>query len=101
MKKLLIILSIALLSFSGCGYKEGVKTEASQAYLYFTGFSQNNSSVSVSIDNSEEFHVTSGENNHYLVQPGKHIVKVYKNGELVVEREIYVGDGIAKEIKVH
>jgi len=88
---------LALLSLSACGYKEGVTTGASKAYLYFTG---DTSSVEVSIDKGERFSVKPSRDNQYLIKPGKHLIEVYKDDTLVIKREIYVGDGIAKEIEV-
>jgi len=97
---LLTLISFGFLSFSACGYKEGVSTGASKAYLYFTGFSAMNKSVKVSIDGGEKFTVAPSRNDQYAIKPGKHLVQVYRNGELTVQREVYVGDGIAKEIEV-
>ena len=102
MRALLITLAtILVIGMSGCGYKEGVKSEAARSYLYFTGFSKEANNISVSIDKGERFSVISGEQNHYAIKPGKHRVEVYRDDALVVEREIYLGDGIAKEIEVH
>jgi hypothetical protein len=98
MKKLILLLaSLALLGFSACGYKEGVSTAASKSYFYFTGDTKN---AQVSIDNGEKFSVEAGRDNQYSVKPGKHLVEVYKNDELVVKREVFLSDGITKEIEV-
>ena len=94
-------ITIALLSFlllSGCGYKSGVTTTEQRAYLYFTGNTQN---VSVTINDGEAFTVLPGRDNQYAIAPGKHRVRIYRGGELIVEREIYVSDGVAKEIGVN
>ena len=88
---------LALLSLSACGYKEGVSTGAAKAYLYFTGDTK---TAEVSIDKGERFSVEPSRNNQYAIKPGKHLVEVYKNNELILQREIYVGDGIAKEIEL-
>jgi len=98
MKK--IILLIALLtfaSFSGCGYKEGVSTAAAKSYLYFTGHTDD---ALVSIDKGTRFSVDNGKNNQYAINPGKHIIEIYKNDSLVIKREIFVSDGISKEIEI-
>lgn len=95
-----IILTIGLLfilALSGCGYKEGVATTSQKSYLYFTG---NVNSTVVSIDGSDKFTVQAGKNNQYSIEPGKHIVEVYRNENIIVKREIFIGDGIAKEIEV-
>jgi len=95
-----IILTIGLVAsifLSGCGYKEGVSTAAQKSYLYFTG---NISNAMVSVDNGEKFSVKSGKNNQYYVRPGKHLVEVYRDNNLIIKREIFIGDGIAKEVEV-
>ena len=96
--KILLTIAVALALFiSGCGSKEGVRTEAQKSYLYFSG---NTSGALVSIDKGEEFSVKAGSNNQYGVKPGKHLVEISRDGNLIIKREIYVGDGIAKEIEV-
>ncbi len=98
MKYILSIISLALLlGFSGCGYKEGVATAAQKSYIYFSG---NTNNIKVSIDSGEKFDVKSGETDQYGVKPGKHIVEVYRNGAVVVKREVFISDGIAKEIEI-
>ncbi len=97
---LLTLISFGFLSFSACGYKEGVSTAAAKSYFYFTGFSSSDKSVKVSIDGGEKFSVEPSRDNQYAIKPGKHLVEVYRDGELKVQREVYVSDGIAKEIEV-
>lgn len=97
MKTLLIIATTLVLLISGCGSKEGVKSEAQKSYLYFSG---NTQGAMVSIDKGEEFSVKTGVNNQYGVRPGKHLVEISRDGVLILKREIYLGDGIAKEIEI-
>ncbi|MBN2816294.1 MAG: hypothetical protein JXQ67_06385 [Campylobacterales bacterium] len=97
MKYIISIVALLTLLMSGCGSKEGIKTAEHKAYLYFTG---NTSGAVVSIDGGEDFSVKPGQNNQYGIKPGKHLIEVKRDGALVVKREIYVGDGIAKEIEV-
>ena len=85
------------LFFVGCGSKEGVTSEAQKSYLYFTG---NVDDVTVSIDKSAGFEVKAGQNNQYATKSGKHLIEVYRDGVLIIKREIYLGDGVAKEIEV-
>jgi hypothetical protein len=87
----------ALLLFAGCGYKEGVATGEKAAYLYFSGDTKG---VTVSVDGGTQFSVMPGRDNQYRIAPGKHNVRVYRGDSVIVEREIYVGDGVAKEIGV-
>ena len=98
MKKIILTVGlIALIFLSGCGYKEGVVTATQKSYLYFTG---NTNDTVVSVDNGEKFTIQNGTNNQYSVKPGKHLVEVYKDNRLIIKREIFISDGIAKEIEV-
>ncbi len=96
MKTFLISL-IILLFISGCGYKEGVVTGDQKAYLFFTGSVDG---VKASVDNGPSFAIKAGRDNLYKVAPGKHNVKVMKADAVIVERDVYVGDGVSKEINV-
>lgn len=87
-----------LLSLSSCGYKEGIAISEQASYLYFTGDS---STVMVSIDSGEKFSVTSGRDHQYKITPGTHTVRVYRGESLIVERQIFLSDGVAKEIGVN
>lgn len=98
MKKIFLFISVvALLLLSGCGYKDGVSTEAQKSYLYFTG---NTNDVLVSIDDGTKFSVKNGKNNHYAITPGKRLIQVFRKDALILKQEIFVSDGIAKEIEV-
>ena len=98
MKKIFLALGLlSFLLFSGCGHKEGTISATQKSYLYFTG---NTHFVKVSVDGGPKFLIHRGQNNQYSVKPGKHLVEVYRDGTLIIKREIYVGDGIAKEIEV-
>ncbi len=97
MKALTALLMAAALFMTGCGYKSGVATGERASYLYFTGDVEG---AAVSVDDGQPFAVEAGRDHQYRIAPGKHSVKVYKGDTIVVEREIYVGDGIAKEIGV-
>lgn len=98
MKKTILTIGLIVLMFlSGCGYKEGVATATQKSYLYFTG---NINDTMVSVDNGEKFSVQAGKNNKYSVKPGKHLVEVYRDNTLIIKRNIFISDGIAKEIEV-
>ena len=89
------ILALSLLS--ACGYKEGVVTAAQKSNLFFSG---NTANVLVSIDGGERFPVKNGRDNLYSIAPGKHRVLVYRNGNVIAERDVLVSDGVSKEIEV-
>ena len=95
-----IIMTIGLLTLlllSGCGYKEGVVTTTQKSYVYFSGNTKN---VEISIDSGRKFNVVSGKNYQYSIKPGKHLIEVYRDGEIIVKREIFINDGVSKEIEL-
>lgn len=98
MKAILITLFACTFLISGCGYKEGVVTADQTSYLYFTGDSKD---MFVSIDGKEKFKVKSGREHQYKVSPGTHNLQVYKRNSLIVDRQIFLSDGVAKEIQVN
>lgn len=97
MRTILALGLLSMLLFSGCGYKEGVSTAEQTAYLYFSG---NTDGVTVSINGGEEFSVKPGRDNQYKIAPGSYLVRVYRGDAMIVERRVYVADGVAKEIGV-
>ncbi len=98
MKTMTITLITLLLTFfTGCGYKEGVTTEDAKAYIYFTGDLDD---VTVSVDHAPEFEVKAGRDNQYKLKPGKHLIEVYRDGKIIIQREVFLGNGLAKEIGV-
>lgn len=89
---------IGLVLISGCGYKEGVSISEQTSYLYFSG---DTSTVMVSVNGGEKFSVKPGRDHQYKISPGTHTIRVYRGGAIVVERQVYVSDGVAKEIGVN
>jgi hypothetical protein len=92
----MFLIALTLLHY-GCGYKEGVATNAQESYLYFSGRTEG---ISVSIDGGEMFPVQGGIDNKYKIKPGKHNIHVFQSENIVVDRHVYVGNGISKEIEV-
>lgn len=98
MKKKILYIGLIILLFSGCGYKEGVSTETQKSYLFFTG---NTADKLVSIDSGSKFAIIkNGKSHQYSVKPGKHLVEIYQGDIMIVNREVFVSDEIAKEIEV-
>lgn len=99
MKKLLFLPLLLLMAmvYTGCGYKEGVVNGDRKGSVYFTG---NVTDVTVSIDDGPTFAIEEGRNNLYTVKPGKRNIKVYYGRDVIVNRDVYIGDGISKEIAV-
>ncbi len=100
-KAKIIISLIPLLLLFGCGLKQGVVQKDSVSYLSFTGNIHN---AEVYIDEGDAFLLEqeSTEDNpvHYQVEPGKHVIVIKKMGRRVLHRQILLGDGIVKEIRV-
>jgi hypothetical protein len=99
MKRLTAAILVLLFTMmSGCGYKEGVQSEERVAYLYFSGSAKG---AVVYIDDLPTFTVEKlGPDEPYKVAPGKHMIILKKEGQILVQRTLMLGDGIAKEIYV-
>jgi hypothetical protein len=93
----IILAFLMVIGIDGCGYKEGVVTSEQKSYLYFTG---NVKDVSVVVDGGEKFNVEAGQNHRYKIAVGKHTIIIHRGTEMIVKREIFISDGIAKEIEV-
>lgn len=95
---LTLLSCLSLLTAGGCGYKEGVKIEEQKAYLYFTG---NTQGAEVLVDGAP---FTLGENvspdDLYQIEPGQHQIEVKQGGATVINRKLYVGEGISREIQI-
>ena len=111
-QKIIYLGLVILLLCTGCGLKEGVVQKEPKSFLWFTGNTQN---AIVYIDDLSpiilnESHVSAGvegdynkeksDKIHYEISPGKHSIIVKKMGEEVVNRIVFLGDGITKEIKI-
>jgi len=94
MKTKSIIIIVLLLIFSGCEYKKSLFPDRKKAFLYFPA---NLNDIQVSLNGGELFEIKSGVNNQYQVKPGKYEVKIFKNKELIIERNIDVKDGDIEE----
>jgi hypothetical protein len=97
MRALTLSVILGLFLTSGCGYKERITTSDQTSYLYFTG---NTNSVMISIDGGEKFRVNSGRDHQYKITPGTHDIRVYRGNSVIVDRQVYLSDGVAKEIGV-
>jgi hypothetical protein len=114
MKKILFITIFSLLTVVSCiiGRREGVVQKPDASYLHFTTLDKENykSTLSLAIDEGQPFAIeidkTTNRNTRftykdlYQIAPGKHIIKVYKNNTLVIEKQIYVGNQETVEIEI-
>ncbi|BCX78927.1 hypothetical protein [Campylobacter sp. 19-13652] len=79
---------LASLALVGCSYKTSVDSNAGDfAYLKFI----TKSTLDVSVDGAESFKASGGNYRLYKIKSGKSHVKAYANGELVIDKDIYVG----------
>jgi hypothetical protein len=102
---------MAMLVASGCGYQEGIRQPDRQSYIWFSG--ETIDAVAI-IDDNEPFKVEqtsyvdseTGERvskqgrRLYQVKPGKHEIVVKKGGQVVVHRDLMIGAGATKEVRV-
>ncbi len=100
MKKVIFLFSGVLFLFIyACGYQAGIIQKADKSYFKFTG---NRENVSVAIDELKPFVLESKEGNKMLYQtsPGKHSLKVYRNGELLIDRLLFLENQAATEVQI-
>lgn len=110
--KNLCYLWITLLFLTSCGYREGVIIAERAAFVTFSG---NTVGATVKIDESDFFELFDEEkgltsfsdtgekekrlsSKHYRLTPGKHRILVKRNGVIIVDREVLLGDGITREV---
>ncbi|TWX72632.1 hypothetical protein [Colwellia sp. C1TZA3] len=99
MKRLNLVLVLLFASMvTACGYNSGVRTPDSVSYVYFTG---NAVGTEVVVGSRTPFIVDKlGYKNVYEVSPGKQRVTIRKNGKVLVDRVVLLGDGQDKEFNV-
>ena len=111
--KMNIVYILFLIGLTSCGYREGVTVADPAAYLAFGG---NTSGAIAKVDENVTFPLGEGRGSniqsdtgskevnlagtHYKITPGKHRIQVLKNGVIVVDRELLIGDGTTREISV-
>jgi hypothetical protein len=90
-----VSLSLCLLAVS-CGYQEGIVQKSEKSFLKFTG---NPAEVTIQIDDMQPFAVATSDK-LYQVSPGKHMVKAYRNGELIVNRLLILDNQVTMEVTI-
>ncbi len=111
-KSISLVVALLVLAFciSACGFKEGVVMPDNKSYLWFSGKSDD---VTVTIDDqpsfdlSPSYYVDSQGNKkskttpvHYEVDPGKHTIKLMRNGQAILERTLLLGNRMTTEIQI-
>ena len=100
MKKIILLL-LGILILHACGYQEGVVQKGEKSFIKFAGNLEN---VSVQLDDTSQFALKSGsesgidENKLYQVSPGKHSLKVYRDGNLIINRILFLDDQATAEV---
>jgi len=112
-KTLLFVCAIIVAAgcLKGCGYIEGVVQKSEKSYLWFTGNTEN---AVVYVDNREFVRLTASytidertgektrkeEQTHYQIEPGKHEIRVERDGKVLVNRLLILGNLMTKEIAI-
>lgn len=106
MKKILFLFFGILFIVSCGGYKEGIVQKSDESFLKFTGNWQN---VTVQIDDLPPFIFEKQDKSEkrkskkeilYQISPGKHIIKVYRGGRLLVNRILFLDNHVIKEVRI-
>lgn len=104
MRKITVMLVVLGLLVYACGYHEGVIQKAERSYLMFTG---NWQSTLIQIDEGRPFPLSSikeTQEGHkpnqvlYQVAPGKHRLRVFRDGRLIVNRILFLEDQGTMEV---
>ena len=104
-KGLLVVLASVFLS--ACGYQEGAIQRAERSYLKFTG---NWPNAIVQVDSMQPFELkspasssdpkASPDNTLYQLSPGKHRVTVTRGGSVVVDRVLILENQVTMEVQI-
>ncbi|PIQ95036.1 MAG: hypothetical protein CO148_09135 [Nitrospirae bacterium CG_4_9_14_3_um_filter_41_27] len=100
MKKVILLL-LGILILHACGYQEGIVQKEGKSFIKFAGNLEN---VSVQIDDMNQFVLKSGsksgadDNKLYQVSQGKHSIKVYRDGNLIVNRILFLDNQATAEV---
>ncbi len=100
MKKIILLL-LGILILYACGYQEGIVQKGGKSFIKFTGNWEN---VTIQIDDMNQFVLKSwseggaDDNKLYQISPGKHSLKVYRDGNLIVNRLIFIDNQTTAEV---
>jgi len=89
------ILSLGALFIFACGHVEGTIQKAENGLIVFSGNLEN---VNIKIDELELFTPSYGK--HYQLSPGKHVLTAYRDGALVLNKIIFLGNQVTMEIRI-
>jgi hypothetical protein len=102
--KRVILLVLGIMVLHACGYQEGIIQKGEKSFIKFTGHWEN---VSVQIDDIDQFVLKTGsdaerssnnENKQFQVSPGRHSIKVFRDGNLIVNRILLLDNQTTTEV---
>jgi outer membrane usher protein FimD/PapC len=96
MKKYFAALMLAFLLVSCGGYNETITQKADKSFLKFVGAT---TEVTVTIDGTNTF-TLDPKIEVYQITPGKHRVTIYRNNQLVVDRNLIVDNQATMEVQI-
>jgi hypothetical protein len=91
----ILILSLGALFIFACGHVEGTIQKAEKGFIVFSGNLEN---VSIKIDELEPF--IPSYRKHYQMAPGKHTLMAYRDGKILLNRIIILGNQVTMEIEI-
>lgn len=95
--KYVILFAVVSALLIGCGgYNTGTILKAEKGFLKFSG---NTSGIIITIDDGTPI-PSNPKVELYEIKPGKHIIKIYRNKELIVNRIIIIDNQTIFEIEV-
>lgn len=103
MKKV-ILFFLGMLFIYACGYQEGIVQKAEKSFIRFSGNLEN---VTIQIDDMTPFTLksiadseknTTDDKKLYQVSPGRHSVKVYRGGNIIVNRILFIDNHATTEV---
>ncbi len=91
-------LLVTVLLIGGCAGHQGVVLRDGNAYVLLKG---DCAGVSLQIDENALIRVV-GECNDikYSVMPGRHVVKLYRDGKMILERLVFLGSNETCEVTI-
>jgi len=105
MKQGFIAIALLGMLLQGCyyGHRESNTQQPNECYIMFVG---NLNDVSVSVD-EQEFVPIPGRTDDpraahfkYRVKPGNHMVTAVRDGDLILQKKIFIGQGETREVRI-
>ena len=96
MRSLIVPSLILFLALGGCASKQGIIQRDDKAYLQLSGSCEG---VSLQIDDHDPIQVVGAcEDSKFSVAPGRHTLKLYRDGTLILERLVLFSASQTSEV---